>query len=158
MAEYAYTKQKQREAFDWIGSHPISYMGKTARRVMQFWFEFAHPVRMFLYQSTWFFKIQFLYICALLVLMFSGLITIRRKRREYFWLLASFPAIFPLLYYVTLARDFHRFPIDPVLAVVADFGTSLPIYQNTLRSPGFVRVEPGSGNPLFRHPRDNRVA
>jgi len=122
LGEYAYTHEKQREALFWISLHPGSFMRGTTIRVMRFWFDFAY-LRVFA-QHGWFFKTKFFYICALLVMMFGGLITIRRKRPEYFWLLASFPAIFPLLYYITLARDVYRFPIDPVLAVIAAFAVT----------------------------------
>jgi hypothetical protein len=57
-------------------------------------------------------------------MVLGGLITLRRKRRECFWLLASCPAIFPLVYYIAAARDFHRAPIDPILAVIAAFAVT----------------------------------
>jgi hypothetical protein len=91
---------------------------------MRFWFDRAHPLSNFVRLGQWFWKAKFLYICALFVMMLWGLITIRRKRREYFWLLASVPAIFPLVYYLALAQEFHRFPIDPVLAIIAAFAVS----------------------------------
>ena len=124
LGEYAYTHGKQREAIAWISTHPGAYMRGTGQRVMHFWFELAHPVTRFVRQSTWFFKVKFLYICFLLGMTLAGLITIRRKRRQYFWLLASFPVIFPLVYYLTIADDFHRLPIDPVLAVIAAFAVT----------------------------------
>lgn len=121
LGEYAYTHEKQHEAAAWIGSHPYAYMHLTARRVMHFWFDLVHPLRELVHGEAWFFKVKFLYICALLVMVLAGLANVWRKRREYFWLLASFPTIFPLVYYLTVARDFHRFPIDPVLAIIAAF-------------------------------------
>jgi 4-amino-4-deoxy-L-arabinose transferase-like glycosyltransferase len=125
LGEHAYVQEKQRIAVAWIGTHPGAYTRGTARRVMDFWFDMYKRRR---HRGEWYFKVKFLYIGALLVMMFGGLITIRRKRREYFWLLASFPAIFPLVYYIALAFDFHRVPIDPVLAVIAAFaiGAWLP--------------------------------
>ena len=119
LGEYAYTHQKQNEALVWISRHPRAFLHETARRIMHFWFDLAHPLRSFLHDGAWFFKLKLLYICALLLLVFAGLVTLWRKRREYFWLLASFPALFPLVYYIALARDFHRYPIDPILAVIA---------------------------------------
>jgi hypothetical protein len=121
LGEYAYTQEKQREALVWIGAHPGAFMRGTARRIMHFWFDLVHPLRGLVHGKAWFFKVKFLYICALLAMSLGGLITLRRKRREYFWLLASFPVIFPLVYYFTVARDFHRFPIDPVLTIMAAF-------------------------------------
>jgi hypothetical protein len=122
LGEYAYTHEKQREALVWIDAHPSAFVRSTARRAMRFWFDFAYA-RVFV-QQGWFFKVKFLYACTLLVMMLGGLITVRRRRREYFWLLASFPAIFPLLYYITLAREFHRFPIDPILVIIAAFAAT----------------------------------
>lgn len=124
LGEHSYVQEKRREALAWIGTHPGAFMGKTARRVMQFWFDLVHPVSRFAHQSTWFLKVKVLYICALLVMMLRGLITIRYKRRECFRLLASFPAIFPLVYYIALAGDFHRVPVDPVLAIIAAFAVT----------------------------------
>ncbi len=126
LGEYAYTHEKQHEALVWIRAHPRVYMLETARRVTYFWFDLVgdNPLSRLLHKRTWFFKARFLYICGLLVMVVLGLITIRRQRGEYFWLLASFPAIFPIVYYIALARDFHRFPIDPVLAIIAAFAVS----------------------------------
>lgn len=120
LGEYAYTQQKQREALAWIGNHPSVYFRASAGRVMDFWFGLRALLKSER-RGGWFFKVKFLYVFALIVMVIEGLITIRRKRREYFWLLASFPAIFPLVYYVTIANDFYRFPIDPVLAIIAAF-------------------------------------
>lgn len=124
LGEYAYVQERQREALAWIGGHPHIYLHGTAERVMYFWFDAPHPLRRFLHWNSWFFNVKFLYISALLVMVIRGLITIRRTRRQYFWLLASFPAIFPLVYYIALARDFYRAPIDPILAVIAAFAAA----------------------------------
>jgi hypothetical protein len=124
LGEYAYVHEKQREALAWIGAHPDAFMRGTARRVMQFWFGIAHPMRELVHGKAWFFKAKFLYISALLVMVLGGLISLRRHRCEYLWLLGAFPAIFPLVYYIAVARDFHRVPIDPVLAIIAAFAMS----------------------------------
>ena len=132
LGEYAYAQEKQREALAWIRAYPGDFMRGTAQRVLYFWFSVPHPLNRFARRDQWFFKAKLLYICALLAMSVTGLATIRRKRQEYFWLLGSFPAIFPLLYYITLGREFHRFPNDPVLAVIAAFAVStwLPIRQS----------------------------
>jgi hypothetical protein len=118
LGEYSYGQEKRQEALAWIVSHPRVSLRGTAERVMYFWFDFPQPLREF-EQQPWFFRVKFLYIGPLLAMGIAGLITIGRKRHEYFWLLASFPAIFPLLYYITVAREFHRFPIDPILGILA---------------------------------------
>ena len=123
LGEYAYTQKKEYEALAWIGKHPGGFVQATAQRMMSFWLT-AHPLTTFARRSEWFFKVKSLYICALLVMSVGGFNTIRRERPEYFGLLASFPAVFPLLYYITLAHDFHRFPIDPVLAIIAAFAAT----------------------------------
>ena len=124
LGEYAYAQEKQREAVVWIRSHPGRFMRGSAQRVMNFWFDLAYGLKFVHQGGAWFWKVKLLYICALLVMVLGGLTTIRRRRREYFWLLTSFPALFPLVYYVTLARDLYRFPIDPILAVIAAFAVS----------------------------------
>ena len=124
MGEYAYSHEKQREAFDWIGTHPVAFMRASMQRVKYFWFDRPYPLSRFARPGAWFWKVKFLYICALLVMSLTGLVTIWRKRREYFWLLAALPVIFPLLYYATLAYEFHRFPIDPILAIIAAFAVT----------------------------------
>jgi hypothetical protein len=123
LGEYAYTHEKQREALAWVGAHPTAYLHATAGRVTDFWFGLRALVKA-ARRGGWFFKLKSLYACALLIMVLGGLINLRHKRSEYFWLLAAFPAIFPLLYYATVTNDFHRFPIDPVLAVIAAFAVS----------------------------------
>jgi 4-amino-4-deoxy-L-arabinose transferase-like glycosyltransferase len=124
LGEYAYTQEKKREALIWIQTHPGAFMLATAQRVMSFWLGAAHPLRRLTHQSEWFFKVKALFILVFLGMVLRGLTIIRRKRREYFWLLASFPAIFPLVYYITVTSDFHRFPIDPILAIIAAFAVN----------------------------------
>ncbi len=138
LGEYAYTHEKQHEALVWIRAHPRVYMLETARRVTYFWFDLVgdNPLSRLVHKRTWFFKARFSYIFALLVAVVMGLITIRRQRRGYFWLFLSFPVIFPLVYYIALARDFHRFPIDPVLAVIAAFAVSAWLPAKALDAAG----------------------
>ena len=124
LGEYAYVQDKQHEALVWIGTHPGAFFRASGRRMMYFWFGEPYSLSIFMRRGAWSFRAKLLYICALLVTMLAGLITIRRKRQEYFWLLASFPAIFPLVYYVAVSNDFHRFPIDPILAVIAAFAAA----------------------------------
>ena len=119
--EYAYMQEKQREALAWIDAHPGTFMRATAGRVLHFWLGSPYRMRRLVHGGLWVFSLTFLYNCVLLVMSLVGLIAIRRKRREYFWLLASFPAIFPLLYYITSSGQHYRVPIDPVLAVIAAF-------------------------------------
>jgi len=144
LGEYAYVQEKQREALAWISAHPGAYMRGTGRRVMHFWFDLAHPLTGFVRQGTWFFKVKFLYICFLLVMILGGLVTIRRKQREYFWLLASFPVIFPLVYYITLSGDIRRAPIDPVLAIIAAFAaaTWLPTQRRNEKTAALTSRAP----------------
>jgi len=124
LGERAYVQEKQREALAWIRAHPSAFIIVTARRMMKFWSDLAHPLRRFAHPITWLFTVKLLYICVLLVMMLGGLITLRGKRREYFWLLMSFPVIFPLVYYITLSGDIRRAPIDPVLAIIAAFAVA----------------------------------
>ena len=108
----------------------------TAERAVEFWFGTPHPKSALVHTGGWFFKTKFLYISALLVMVLGGSITIRRERREYFWRLVSFPSIFPLVFYITLGRDFHRFPIDPVLAVIAVYRDRPSRHRPILRRTG----------------------
>jgi hypothetical protein len=102
----------------WIAAHACAGIRATAQRMRCFWFDLPHPPPRF-DQKPWFFKVKVVYILALLLTSLAAPITIRRDRREYFWLLASFPAVFPPAYYIAPARKFCRFPIDPVLAIIA---------------------------------------
>jgi hypothetical protein len=133
LGEYAYVHEKQHQALVWIGTHPGTFMRATGRRMMYFWFGEPYPLSIFMRRGAWSFRVKLSYICALLAMIPGGLITIWRQRHEYFWLLAPFPAIFPLVYYIAVSNDFHRFPIDPVLAVIAAFAVTawLPTHHGT---------------------------
>lgn len=121
LGEYAYTHQKQHEAVTWIDSHPFAFARRSGQRVMEFWFDYSRGLKFMRRGGAWFYRVKLAYVCVLLILVLGGLVALWRKRREYFWLLASFPVVFPLLYYFTLARDFHRYPIDPILAIIGAF-------------------------------------
>jgi hypothetical protein len=125
LGEPAYMQAKQREAIAWIKSNPRGFARETGKRVVAFWLGDKHPIREFIHRGLWIFKADFLACSALIILVLAGLVAAWRQRREYFPLLAAFPALFPLVYYITIAGVGYRVPIDPVLADIAALGISV---------------------------------
>jgi 4-amino-4-deoxy-L-arabinose transferase-like glycosyltransferase len=138
LGERAYVREKQKEAFAWIGAHPGAYLVGGAKRVLDFWFDMYKAHR---HRGGWFFKAKTFYSCVLVAAMLGGLIAIRRRRHEYFWLLASCPFFFLLSYYIASAREYHRVPIDPVLAIIAAVAVTLWLPDPQLSSTGRLVLE-----------------
>jgi hypothetical protein len=63
-----------------------------------------------------------LFNIALSLLMLWGMIWLARRRSTYTVPLAVFPLIYPWAYYLTLALPRYRFPIDPIIVLLAGVG------------------------------------
>jgi len=119
VGEPTYMREKQHEAIEWISAHPGEYARRCFARAVTFWLGDPHPLNKFVHRGEWLSKAEFLADLVLDSLLLAGLVATWRNLRRYFWLLLSVPVLYPLVYYMTLASDLQRAPVDPILAVTA---------------------------------------
>ena len=128
VGEAAYWQAGYSKAFAWIKLHPKEFIHHTASRVVQFWFpsgrEFGAAGSIY-WISAW----------LLTFLAIPGIRFVRQRS-----VLVSTLALYPLVFYVTLAMERYRLPITWVLLVPA--GTSLEWLLRRVRAIKADVVEP----------------
>lgn len=119
LGEMAYMKEKQRQAFEYVETHPARALHLMASRFIATWSggtpsPFADFLRT---PSLWFRYVLLFNVLAALGAL-AGIIILIRRRGPYWFPLAVFPIVFPCAYYVTLAYPRYRLPIDPVVLLL----------------------------------------
>ncbi|MGA7852088.1 MAG: hypothetical protein WCA15_02110 [Candidatus Acidiferrales bacterium] len=118
MGETAFMQEKWAEAISFMHSHPRLEVILFTRRFVATWTGMDNPVQGFLDSDSLMTRLalasNFLAgigaLCGIAVLFF--------RRSRYAFLLAAFPIVFPVVYYVTHASLRYRHPIDPVVMLL----------------------------------------
>jgi 4-amino-4-deoxy-L-arabinose transferase-like glycosyltransferase len=126
LGEIEYMRQKETEAFQFIRSHPTDTLRFTWRRFIDNWIGMWDPV-----QDMW----HALILTGRLFLAFNlfvslfglvGLLLLYRAKNPYAFPIATFPLIYPIVYYITHTSLRYRHPMDPVLMVSVAFALTYP--------------------------------
>jgi len=107
LGEVAYHRSKQTQAFAWITSHKQRFLLLTAERFRLFWL----PAMKRRWQSV--------FEAALTLMALCGLAVLFRRKASFAWTLTAVLAAYPAVYYVIQASPRYRFPIEPVLFLLA---------------------------------------
>jgi len=134
MGEIAYMEQKEHEAFAFIRTHPSDTLQFMFRRFVENWLAVTEsPV------DSW--PGSPLYVKAFVVMNFLltlftwlGALFAYRSRLSESFPYAMVLLIFPLVFYLTHASLRYRFPMDPIMMVLAAYGVAEPIRQWLERS------------------------
>jgi len=124
--ENAFIEEKGRAAIAFIRSHPSICTKLAGRRAVAWWLGTPTPWRD--YQRADSVLVRFLFCANALTLLgtLAGLLVLLHKRRSYFLLVAVFPLVFPLAYYVTQVSLRLRHPCDPILALLMAAAATAP--------------------------------
>jgi hypothetical protein len=119
IGETAFMDEEKHKAFQFMASHPRVEMELFAKRFVDFWLGTAEPLKMFLETDSLLIRGLLLgnFLSSLGALF--GVTVLFLRRSEYAFPLAAFPAVFPILYYVTHTSLRYRHPIDPVALLLA---------------------------------------
>jgi hypothetical protein len=127
MGEPAYMAEKQREAFEFIRSHPADAARLTFHRVVSTWLGSWDPIQDSWGSEPWSLRLTQIYEVSFSLLAFLGaLLAFRTRNPEaapYALVILSYPALF----YVTHGSGRYRHPIDPILTVLAVFAITCAI-------------------------------
>ncbi len=129
MGEIAYMAEKQREAFAFMRTHPADTLNHIWRRFVENWMGITDSpadlwagaplhVKAFILQN---------FLLSLFTLL-GALFAYRGNPRD------AFPFVmvllfFPLVFYLTHSSLRYRFPMDPIMMVLAVYGVFHPISQ-----------------------------
>jgi hypothetical protein len=123
MGEVAYMNEKQREAIRWMLSHPGREVALFKDRLIATWAGTPHPLRDFTSAPL---LIQTVFLSNWLVtagmLLGIGAFYFDARLRIYAVPVTAFPIVYPFAAYLSQALLRYRYPIDPMVLVLAATG------------------------------------
>jgi hypothetical protein len=119
LGETAFMREKWQKATEFMRTHPQLELWLFRRRFTATWTGSADPIIDFRDASSPF--IQFLYLANALagIGAGAGILVLCAKRSQYAFPVSMFPLVFPGLYYVTHTSLRYRYPIDPMVMLLA---------------------------------------
>lgn len=127
MGEIAYMAEKQREAITFMRTHPAETFHFMFRRFVDNWLAISESPA-----DTW--STLPLYVKAFMLMNFLlslftllGALFIHRSRPQEAFPYAMVLLAFPLIFYLTHSSLRYRFPMDPIMMVLAAYGVAHPI-------------------------------
>jgi hypothetical protein len=124
MGEIAYMAEKQHEAFEFMRTHPAETLTYTFHRFVNIWLSQTDSLVDVWASSTLASKLLLIFDCLLSLLSLLGVLYARRSGHPDAAPYGLVLLIFPLVFYLTHASPRYRFPMDPVMVVLA--ASSLP--------------------------------
>jgi len=119
MGEIAYMAEKEREAFAYMRTHPGITLDLTFHRFVSHWLAFADSPADVWSNGTLYSKSFLILNCLLSVLCLLGALYAYRTRDPEAFLFAMVLLVFPLVFYLTHASMRYRFPVDPIMLILA---------------------------------------
>jgi hypothetical protein len=119
MGEIAYMAEKEHEAIAYMRTHPVDTLNLIFRRFVGLWLAFSDsPADV--WSNGGLTSRSFLVLnCLLSVLCLLGTLYANRARLPEAALFAMVLLIFPLVFYVTHVSSRYRFPMDPIMLILA---------------------------------------
>ena len=122
IGEIAYMREKQNEAIAFIRSHPAQTLGNIVRRIGTNWFEVSDRPNNVWAADPWYLKALLIFNATMIGFSVLGVAMALRFRnpaaRPYLFVMLAYP----LVYYVTCALVRYRFPMEPILTILAVYG------------------------------------
>jgi 4-amino-4-deoxy-L-arabinose transferase-like glycosyltransferase len=118
MGEMAFMDEERRKAVQFIESHPGMEMKLLRWRFVDFWMGVADPWRTFATTDSWLIRGILLGNFVSSVGALLGIVVIFIQRKSHAVVLAAFPLVFPVLYYMTHTSLRYRHPIDPIVLLL----------------------------------------
>jgi hypothetical protein len=148
MGETAFMDEEKRKAMKFILAHPRMEATLIGDRFIAFWTGVPNPVTTFPNAEP---IVQALILCAALsgVAALCGIVVLVWRRSTHAFPLASYPLVFPMLYYVTHTSVRYRHPIDPVVLVLTAIALAA-VAQSLLRLRAAKTDDSASGSTQAR--------
>jgi hypothetical protein len=137
MTEIPYMEEKEREAWAFIRTHPVDTGRFIFHRFIINWLGFldsTSPPSDLWPKASWSVKLSIISGCAFSLLAWFGTLLAYRARNAVANPFGIVMLIFPLAFYLTHTSLRYRFPMDPVMVVLAVFAVAYAV------SPGIRRA------------------
>ena len=118
MGETPFMDEELRKATKFIVSHPRVEIILFGDRFAAFWTGLPNALRNFLETYSWLVRVLMLGAVVSGIGALAGIAVLVRRRSEYTIPLATYPVVFPFLYYITHTSLRYRHPIDPVVLLL----------------------------------------
>lgn len=123
LGEVRYAAARMDEFREWLATHPARFAELCARRALLFWYGVAPPHdvreeegrRAVDDSKSW---IKWVQHASVGILALGGGVVLARRRIEGRWVLGIL-FLFPLVYCVTHTLERYRFPLEPLLVLLA---------------------------------------
>jgi 4-amino-4-deoxy-L-arabinose transferase-like glycosyltransferase len=119
MGEIAYMAEKQQEAFAYMRTHPGNTLNFIFRRFVAHWLGFSGSPAEVWSEINLLGKSLIVLNVLLSVLCLLGALYAYRACQSEAFPFAMVLLIFPLIFYLTHASSRYRFPIDPIMLILA---------------------------------------
>ena len=118
LGENAFLDEKWQKARRFVVTHPALYAQLFGDRIVATWFGTASPWTDFVRTDSSLARFLILWNALTVLGVTLGLVRVYLLARPYFFLLLTFPLIFPVTFYIAHTSLRHRHPCDPVLALL----------------------------------------
>lgn len=119
MGEIPYMAEKEREAFAFMRTHPWDTINFMFRRFVENWIAVTDSPGDIWSHVPFYAKAFLVMNCLFSLLTFLGALWAYRTRQPEAQLYVMVLLIFPLIFYLTHSSLRYRFPIDPIMMVLA---------------------------------------
>jgi 4-amino-4-deoxy-L-arabinose transferase-like glycosyltransferase len=119
MGEIAYMAAKEQEAFAFMRTHPGITLNLLFHRFVSHWLAFSDSPADVWENGTVYSKSFLILNCLLSVLCLLGALYAHRSGDPEAFLFAMVLLVFPLVFYMTHASMRYRFPVDPIMVILA---------------------------------------
>jgi len=129
MTEIPYMEEKQSEALAFMRTHPRDTTRFFFRRFADNWLGvWDAPADLWRFMPP-FMKVTLIWNCLFSLLSFVGALFAYRARSEAAMPFASVMLMFPVVFYVTHTSGRYRYPMDPMMAILAVFAFAYPLAE-----------------------------
>jgi hypothetical protein len=145
MGEIAYMAQKQHDAFAFMRTHPAETLNNTFHRFVDIWLSETDNLLDLWAGASLLGKAILTFNSLLSLLSLLGVLYARRCKMPEAAPFGMVLLIFPMVFYLTHASPRYRFPMDPILVVLATSSAAhliLTIQEKAKRSSLFHRFQP----------------
>jgi hypothetical protein len=134
MTEIPYMEEKESEAWAFIRSHPADTARFMLHRFANHWLGVWDSPADLWASAPWYLKLTMIFSSIFALLSWVGLLFAFHTRNLFATPLAIVMLIFPLAFYLTHTSLRYRFPMDPVMVVLAVFAVGYLVSPATRRS------------------------
>lgn len=136
MGEIPYMAEKQHEAFQFMRTHPGDTINFMFRRFVNNWLAITDNPAEAWDRDPLYLKAFIVMNVLLALFTWLGALFARRARPQESFLYLTVILVFPLIFYLTHSSLRYRFPMDPVMMVLAAYGVAYPISLWNARTAG----------------------